>query len=101
MVAGFPWWPATILGFLITGLGLSNLVPIFISAAGASDAESAGPGVATVSTMGYLGLLAGPPVIGALSTLASLRVAFLPVILFGIVIAFAGVSALHRSPKVR
>lgn len=52
---------AALLGFAVTGLGLANIFPVAIERAGAL----AGPnGVATASTLGYGGMLLGPPAIG-------------------------------------
>ncbi|WP_374117175.1 MFS transporter [Streptomyces sp. RKAG293] len=51
-------------GFAVTGLGLANLFPVAIARAG----ELAGPsGVAAASTLGYGGMLLGPPSIGFLA----------------------------------
>lgn len=56
-------WPALV-GFAVTGLGLANLFPVAIARAG----ELAGPsGVAAASTLGYGGMLLGPPSIGFLA----------------------------------
>lgn len=53
-------WLALI-GFAVTGLGLANIFPVAVERAGAL----AGPnGVATASTLGYGGMLLGPPAIG-------------------------------------
>ncbi len=50
-----------LLGFAVTGLGLANIFPVAVERAGAL----AGPnGVATASTLGYGGMLLGPPAIG-------------------------------------
>lgn len=63
---------ATLLGFAITGLGLANIFPVAVARAGAV----AGPGgVATASTLGYGGMLLGPPSIGFLADWFSLPVA--------------------------
>jgi MFS family permease len=56
--------PAALAGFLCVGAGLSVIIPLVFSAAGRLDHRSAGPGLAAVTTAGYLGFLAGPPVIG-------------------------------------
>ncbi|MEF2280317.1 MFS transporter [Deinococcus sp. YIM 134068] len=55
--------PAT-LGFALSGLGLSNVVPVMYGAAGHA---LAGRGIAQVATIGYAGFLLGPPVIGFVS----------------------------------
>ncbi|WP_344523899.1 MFS transporter [Streptomyces rectiviolaceus] len=50
-----------LLGFAITGLGLANIFPVAVERAGALAGPS---GVATASTLGYGGMLLGPPAIG-------------------------------------
>jgi fucose permease len=69
----FPGVPA-IAGFGLVGAGLSNVVPVVFRAAGRAGATVAG-GVAMAATAGYAGFLIGPPVIGAIASVASLRVA--------------------------
>ena len=53
-------WRATILGFATVGFGIANLVPILFGAAGRAHENGAGPGLATVTTLGYFGFLSGP-----------------------------------------
>jgi hypothetical protein len=90
-------WPATILGFATVGFGIANLVPILFGAAGRAHENGAGPGLATVTTLGYFGFLSGPPFIGALAAVAGLPLAFVTVIVFGATIATLGVSIVRRS----
>jgi MFS family permease len=67
---------AAFLGFVITGLGLANLFPVAVERAGAL----AGPdGVAIASTLGYGGMLLGPPAIGFMADWFSLPTALLSV----------------------
>jgi hypothetical protein len=61
-------------GFALMGLGLSVVFPLALRAAG-MQGEGAGPDLAAVSTVGYVGFLAGPPLIGALADASSLRAA--------------------------
>jgi MFS family permease len=75
-----------IVGFILVGLGLSNLVPIFFGSAGRHKA-GAGPGIAAVTTIGFFGFLVGPPLIGTLASLFSLPAALSLVIVFGLIIA--------------
>ncbi|MFE2560850.1 MFS transporter [Streptomyces sp. NPDC059352] len=63
---------ATLLGFAVTGLGLANIFPVAVARAGAIAGPS---GVATASTLGYGGMLLGPPSIGFLADWFSLPVA--------------------------
>lgn len=53
-----------ILGFTISGLGMSCVVPIVFSAAASIPGISPGSGIASVSSMGYFGFMVGPPAIG-------------------------------------
>jgi MFS family permease len=63
----FPFTITTLLGFLLVGLGLSNIVPIAYSVAGRIPGVAAGVGISSVTTIGYAGFLLGPPVIGFIS----------------------------------
>jgi MFS family permease len=67
-------WPAAI-GFAMVGAGLSNVVPALFSE-GAAHGSNAARGIAAVATAGYTGLLAGPPLVGAVASLTDLRIAF-------------------------
>jgi len=68
-----PW---AIAGLATMGLGLSVVFPLTLRAAGSRD-QLPGPAVAAVSTLGYMGFLLGPPVIGLLAEVTGLRVALL------------------------
>jgi MFS family permease len=69
-------------GFVLVGLGLANVFPIAIARAGALG--SAG-GVALASTVGYAGLLGGPPVIGFFATHAGLPAALTTISVLSVV----------------
>ena len=58
------------LSFLAFGLGIANVVPVLYGTAGHA---LAGRGIARVATIGYAGFLAGPPLIGFVTQLTSLR----------------------------
>jgi hypothetical protein len=62
------------LGFALVGLGAANIAPILFSAAGAAG-PVASTGVAAVATLGYGGMLLGPPTIGMLADRIGLRLA--------------------------
>jgi hypothetical protein len=67
--------PAAVAGFAALGLGLSAGAPtLFRSAAGQPSIATA-PALAIVSMLGYTGFLAGPPIVGAVAQLTSLRLA--------------------------
>ena len=53
-----------IAGFTLSGLGVANMVPILFSAAGNVPGLSPGAGIATVTMLGYSGILLAPSGIG-------------------------------------
>jgi MFS family permease len=61
-------------GFFCVGLGLSNVVPIVYSTAGNTEGVTPSVGIAMSTTIGYTGFFIGPPVIGYLSDLFSLKI---------------------------
>jgi len=63
---------AALLGFAITGIGLANIFPVAVERAGALAGPS---GVAVASTLGYGGMLLGPPAIGFMADWYSLPTA--------------------------
>jgi fucose permease len=79
---------AALIGLFLVGLGVSNGVPLMFSAAGRQPDTPPGPGIAAVSSMGSLGFLAGPPVIGVLADAVSLPWALATLIL-GAAVVFA------------
>ncbi|MEV1023383.1 MFS transporter [Streptomyces sp. NPDC050264] len=77
----------TLVGFAVTGLGLANIFPVAVERAGAL----AGPtGVAAASTLGYGGMLLGPPAIGFMADWFSLPTALTSVALLAAVAATIG-----------
>jgi len=66
---------AAVAGCGLVGLGISNVIPVLFSAAGQVRGIQAGTALAAVATVGYLGLLAGPPLIGLTAHVTSLPVA--------------------------
>lgn len=64
---------AAVVGFALMGLGLSVIFPLTLRAVALGGHGSAVPSLAAVSTVGYGGLLVGPPVIGLLSDGTGLR----------------------------
>ncbi|MTE22267.1 MFS transporter [Streptomyces sp. TRM43335] len=86
-----PGIPLALVGWTLFGIGLSGCVPQLFSAAGHADPEAAGANVSRVAGLGYLGMLAGPAVIGPLTRLVPLNLAFLlPVALCVVAACAAG-----------
>jgi hypothetical protein len=76
LATGQPWM--ALVAYLALGAGLAVVVPLIFRAA--SLGADAGPALAGVTTTGYLGFLAGPPIIGALAAAASVPAALLLVV---------------------
>jgi MFS family permease len=77
-----PWVPVGLIGWALFGLGLSGGVPQLFTAAGNLDHRASGALMAKVVGLGYVGLLAGPAIIGGLTQWIPLNAAFaLPVLL--------------------
>jgi hypothetical protein len=65
-----------IVGFALTGIGISNIVPIAFSAAGNLPGMAAGVGLSVVTTMGYSGILVAPSAIGFIAEHTGLAIIF-------------------------
>jgi MFS family permease len=98
-LAGALAWPspaAGLIGFALFGAGLSSTFPQLLSAAGNVATERSGSGIARVAGAGYLGLLAGPVLIGGCASLVGLRLALgIPVVLM-LCVAAGGRAAAVR-----
>jgi MFS family permease len=79
-----------ITGFFLVGLGLSTIVPIAYSIAGNTKGLPSGVGLAMVTTVGYSGFLFGPPIIGFVADLFSLRIGLLLVVTLFVVMTILG-----------
>ncbi|MFI9331513.1 MFS transporter [Kitasatospora sp. NPDC052868] len=88
-----PAVPLALAGFVLVGLGLANIFPLAIAQAGATGGPQ---GVALASTLGYAGMLVGPPVIGFLADAASLPLALTTVAAAATVAAFLPLTVRRR-----
>ncbi|GIJ45240.1 MFS transporter [Virgisporangium aliadipatigenens] len=97
VIVAAPSVPVALFGWALFGAGLSGTIPQLFSAAGHADPEAAGNNVSRVAGLGYLGMLAGPAVIGPLTHLMPLnRTLVLPLVLC-VVAALAAHSV--RTPE--
>ena len=76
LAAGIP--AVGLVAYVALGAGLSVITPMIFRAA-ATGGDS-GPALAAVTTTGYLGLLSGPPIIGAVASVTSVPTSLLLVI---------------------
>jgi len=73
-------------GFMLTGFGVSCVIPMVFSMAGRSAGMSSGSAIAAVSTVGYFGFLIVPPLIGSIAEFAGLQWSFGLMAAFGLLI---------------
>jgi len=91
---GFASLPAALLGFTLMGIGYAVIMPLALSRAANDPTLPAGAAIARIATLGYGGLLLGPPVIGFIAGVSSLRAAFLVLACLSILmIVLAGTMA--------
>lgn len=88
ILVAFPYFIPSIIGLLIAGFGVSSVVPLSYGLAGQSKTMPAGQALAAVSSLGFLGFLIAPPLIGFISEGYTLRVAFALIALMGLVVVF-------------
>ena len=91
--------PADVLlyvGFFAIGIGSANIVPVFFSLMGRQNVMPVSAAVSAVSTMGYLGILAGPAAIGFVSSLTTLQTAFAMLAALSILQAVIGFYVFKR-----
>ena len=79
-----------IVGYGLVGAGVSTIFPLIMSAAARTPGVAPGTGIAAMATAGYTGFLLGPPLIGGLAELFSLRGALAILAIFGLVIVLLG-----------
>ena len=99
LVAFGPWLWTAFAGWALFGLGLSGCVPQLFSAAGHADPAAAGANVSRVAGLGYVGMLAGPAVIGWLTHVVALNHAFVLLTLLCVTTA-VGAGVLRPESRV-
>lgn len=88
-------WLALV-GFAGVGLGLSIIFPLLVSAAARRDEMASGAAIAAVSTLGYFGFLAGPPLLGFVAHSTTIGIA-----LWIVVALCVGVAALAGATETQ
>lgn len=84
LAAALPNIYTATLGFLLVGIGVSSVVPMSYGLAGRSKTMNPSVAIAAVTSIGFLGFLIGPPLIGFISQAFGLRIAFLLIALLGL-----------------
>ncbi|NKE96422.1 MFS transporter [Pantoea agglomerans] len=76
MVTFIASWPLALLGYTLVGAGCANIVPVMFSAAGRQTVMPQSVAVPAITTLGYLGVLSGPAVIGYVAHYTHLAFSF-------------------------
>jgi MFS family permease len=82
-----PSIPIAVFGMVLTGMGIANVFPVVVTLVGKSTKMATAPAISALSTIGYFGFLAGPPLIGWLALMMGLERALGMVVLAGAVVA--------------
>ncbi|MDB6001367.1 MAG: transporter [Rhizobacter sp.] len=80
-------WAIALVGFALVGVGFANIVPVLFSAAGSMPGHNPAHAIAAVSSIGYMGFMCGPPLIGFVAQHTSLSTALWLVVGFACVLA--------------
>ena len=80
----FPTILSSLFGFFMVGAGVSAVVPMVFSEAGRSTTMAPSSAIAAVSTIGFLGFLIGPPMIGWIAGASTLRISFTVIAVLGL-----------------
>ena len=75
-------------GFAAAGAGFSVIIPLVFGGGGRVQSISPGAGIATVTGIGYIGFIVGPPAIGFAAQIFTLRYAL------GLVVACCIIASL-------
>lgn len=82
-----------IAAFTIAGLGIGNVAPVLFAGGGRLEPDAPGRGIAAVTTLGYMGFLCGPPLIGFVAQAISLTAALFLTVIAALIIAVFARSA--------
>ena len=84
----FPFLIPSTIAFMLVGLGVSNVIPVIYSTTGRISTVPIGEALTTIGSISFLGFLVGPPLIGYIAELTSLRYSFAFIGIFGFFISF-------------
>ncbi|BAU52593.1 MFS transporter [Mucilaginibacter gotjawali] len=88
MAVALPMVATAMVGFILVGFGVSCIVPMVFSLAGKSKNMSSSSALASISTVGYLGFVLVPPLVGFISQNFGLRISFSIIALFGGIVVY-------------
>jgi MFS family permease len=75
------------IAFVFAGIGIGNVAPVLFAGGGRLEPDAPGRGIAAVTTLGYSGFLAGPPLIGFAAEMSSLQIGLGLTVIAALIIA--------------
>jgi MFS family permease len=87
MAVLLPYIIPCMISFMMVGFGVSNVVPIIFNIAGNNKNVPTGIALTVVTSISFLGFLIGPPIIGFIAELTSLKYSFAIIGVFGVFIS--------------
>ena len=93
-----PGVATTLAAFAVLGLGLAAVYPLCLQAAAEQPGLPAAASIAAVTTTGYAGFLAGPPLVGLIAGASSLRVSMVALGALCLVAAVLGAGRARAAP---
>jgi fucose permease len=90
----------SVAGFALAGAGLAPVVPLLYTAASRAPGSTSAAAIAAASSIGYSGMLIGPPLIGAIAHATSLAAALWVVVVALVLLAVGtgGIRGARESP---
>ncbi|MEL7362219.1 MAG: MFS transporter [Bacteroidota bacterium] len=92
-----PVLPLAVVGFGLVGLGFAGVVPSLFRAAGRVPGLAGGVGIAAVTSVGYMGFMLGPPLLGFVAEATSLRGSFSILVVLALAMALGSGGAFRRA----
>ena len=96
LVVARPW--VAMAGFAVVGMGLATIVPILYNAATRVPGVSRAAAIASVSSIGYVGFMIGPPIIGGLAHATTLTIAMGTLVVACAVLVFGALKVPSPAP---
>ena len=94
-----PW--VAMAGFAVVGMGLATIVPILYNAATRVPGVSRAAAIASVSSIGYVGFMIGPPIIGAVAHATTLTIAMGTMIVAALILMLGARQVPDVTPATR
>jgi MFS family permease len=77
----------SMLAFFVAGIGIGNVAPVLFAGGGRLEPDAPGRGIAAVTSLGYAGFLAGPPLIGIVAEVTTLQISLVLTVIAALIIA--------------